>query len=150
MATPTIDAEERSEPTIRELIGTAAQDVTAMLSGQVELAKAELRESAKQAGSAFGLLAVAAVFGLLGFVFLLVTIAYVLVQLGLPTWAGFGIVTLLLLVVAGILALVGVKHAQKVRGPEQTIKQLEETKTALAHLGGASSAGRPQIERPPS
>lgn len=150
MATPTIDAEERSDPTIRELIGTAAQDVTAMLSGQVELAKAELRESAKQAGSAFGLLAVAAVFGLLGFVFLLVTIAYVLVQLGLPTWAGFGIVTLLLLVVAGILALVGVKHAQKVRGPEQTIKQLEETKTALAHLGGASSAGRPQIERPPS
>lgn len=128
------------EPTVRELIGTATQDVTTMLSAQVELAKAELRDSAKQAGSAFGLMAVAAVVGLLGIVFLLVTIAYVLVQLGLQTWAGFGIVTLLLFVFAAILAAVGKRHADRIKGPELTIGQIEATRQAFSGSGASVSS----------
>ncbi len=128
-------SDQSNEPTVRELIGTATQDVTTMLSAQVELAKAELRDSAKQAGSAFGLIAVAALVGLLGLVFLLVTIAYALDQLGLQTWAGFGIVTLLLLIGAGVLAAVGKRHADRIKGPELTMGQLEATRQAFS--GGA-------------
>lgn len=131
------------EPTVRELIGTAAQDVTTMLSAQVELAKAELRESAKQAGSAFGLVAVALVVALLGIVFLLVTVAYVLVGLGLPPWAGFGIVTLLLFVLAAILAAVGKRHADRIRGPELTMGQLEATRQAFSRDAGDGAAASP-------
>lgn len=132
--------DQPAEPTVRELIGTATQDVTTMLSAQVELAKAELRESAKQAGAAFGLVAVAAVVGLLGIVFLLVTIAYVLVELGLQTWAGFGIVTLLLFVVAVILAAVGKRHADRIKGPELTIGQLDATRQAFTRRADDSAA----------
>lgn len=129
----------KGEPTVRELITSAAADVAALLSAQVELAKAELRQSAKQAGSAFGLLIGAGVLAVLGLIFLLVTIAYVLVALGLPVWAGFGIVTLALVIIAAILALLGKKHAEKVRAPERTLAQLEKTAQALSD--GATSAG---------
>ncbi len=129
-----------AEPTVRELIGTATQDVTTMLSAQVELAKAELRDSAKQAGSAFGLVAVAAVVALLGIVFLLVTIAYVLVQLGLQTWAGFGIVTLLLFILAAILAAVGKRHADRIKGPALTMGQIEATRLAFSRGAEGSTA----------
>jgi len=138
MATQPTDFSQPSEPTIRELIGTAAQDVTTMLSGQVELAKAELRQSAKQAGSAFGLIAVAGVVALLALVFLLVTIAYAISALGLPVWAGFGIVTLALLILAAILALLGKKHAERVKAPERTIDQIEQTRRALTSVSSNS------------
>lgn len=134
-------SDQPTEPTVRELIGAATQDVTTMLSAQVELAKAELRDSAKQAGSAFGLIAVGAFVGVLGLVFLLVTIAYVLVQIGLPTWAGFGIVTLLLLIGAGVLAAVGKRHADRITGPELTMGQLEATRQAFS---GGPDSKRPQ------
>lgn len=137
MSTQTSDRDQSADPTIRELIGSATRDVSTIVSCQVELAKAELRDSARQAGSAFGLLAAAAVMGFLGFVFLLVTVAYVLVQLGLPNWAGFGIVTLMLLIVTGILAVVGKKHADRVKGPEHSVAQLEQTGKALAAIGSA-------------
>lgn len=136
--------DEAPEPTVRELIGTATQDVTTMLSAQVELAKAELRDSAKQAGSAFGLIAVAAVVGLFAVIFLLFTIAYVLVQFGLPQWAGFGIVTLLLFGGSATLAAVGKRHADRVKGPEHTIGQIEATRQAFsgaAHADATAKSG---------
>ena len=86
----------------------------------MELPKPELQASARQAGLAFGLTAVAAVLAGVGGLFLLVTIAYVLVALGLPVWAGFGIVTLVLFIVAIILGLVGARHAKKVKGLDET------------------------------
>ncbi len=122
----------QGEPTIRELITSAAADVAALLSAQIELAKAELRQSAKQAGSAFALLIGAGVLAFLGLIFLLVTIAYALVALGLPVWAGFGIVTLLLVIISAVLGLLGKKHAEKVRAPERTLASLEETARALS------------------
>ncbi len=131
MAAPTREPSEPSEPTVRELIKTAAGDVAALLSAQIELAKAELRNSAAQAGRAFGLLIGAGVVAFLGLIFLLVTIAYALVAIGLAVWAGFGIVTLLLIIIAVVLGLVGGKHAAKVRAPQRTLAQLEETKRAL-------------------
>ena len=111
------------------------------MSAQVELAKAEIRQSAQQAGAAFGLIAFAiAVIGM-GGIFLLVTIAYVLVQLGLPVWAGFGIVTLVLFIVGLILLIVGRGHAKKVKGPERAVEQMEITKKTFSDQARATIAG---------
>jgi hypothetical protein len=129
------------DPGVRELILTAADDVSTMVSAQVELAKAELRQSAQQAGTAFGMIiAAVAIFGI-GAIFLLVTLAYVLVALGLPVWAGFGIVTLLLFIVGAILGVLGRKHAEKVKSPERTAEQLELTKAAFAETARSTIAG---------
>lgn len=131
------------DPSVKELVTSAAKDVSTMLSAQVELAKAEMSASAKQAGSAFGLIAAAAALAGVAGLFLLVTIAYVLVAVGLPVWAGFGIVTLALIIIALIVGLVGVRHAKKVRGPEETKKQIELTKEAFASPTASASPSSP-------
>lgn len=131
-STVTNAPDQVAEPTVRELVVSATADISTLVSDQIELTKTEIKESAAQAGSAFGMIAGAVVAAGLGVIFLLVTIAYVLVAFGLPVWAGFGIVTLFLLIVGAILGLVGKKHAEKVKGPERAIKQFNETKQALS------------------
>ncbi len=120
-----------SDPSIVELVRSAAADTTELVKQQIELTKAELQQTVKTAGSSFGLLAAGAAIVGMGAIFLLVTIAYVLVQLGLPTWAGFGIVTLFLFIVGAILLLVGRKRAKTVHGPERTVAALEATKATF-------------------
>jgi Na+-transporting methylmalonyl-CoA/oxaloacetate decarboxylase gamma subunit len=56
----------------------------------------------------------------------------VLVQLGLPTWAGFGIVTLLLIIVAAILFVVGRKRLETIKPPERSPASIEKTKAVLS------------------
>ena len=66
----------------------------------------------------------------IGAIFLLVTIAYV-IAVWLPVWAGFGIVTLVLLIVGAILVMVGRKRAKTISGPERSVAALEATKATF-------------------
>lgn len=113
------------------MISGVAQDLSALVKDQVALTKSELRESARTVASSSGMLVGAVFVALLAVIFLFVTLAYVLVELGLAVWAGFGIVTLLLLVVAAVLGLIGVQRVKSVRGPERSMKQLAETQALL-------------------
>lgn len=114
------------------LVSGVTEDLSALVRGEIELAKAELRDSARTAGKGTGLLVGAGVLAFLGFVFLLLTAAWGLVQAGLPYWAAFGIVTLVLIIVAVILGLVGKSQLEKIKGPERTQVQLEKTKAVLS------------------
>lgn len=126
-----IDTKQETEAGIIELVRSAAADTTQLVQQQIELTKAEVKESMRTAGSSFGMIVTGAFILLMGVIFLLVTLAYVLVELGLPVWAGFGIVTLVLLLVGGIIALVGMRRAKTVHGPERSMAALEATKTTL-------------------
>ena len=99
---------------------------------QVALVKAELAAdgAAIARTSVFGLIAIGSV--ALAGIFLLVTLAYVFVQLGLPTWAGFGLVTLLLFVTAGVTGYLAYRKAQAIKGPQRAIAELGRTQQALA------------------
>jgi hypothetical protein len=119
-----------SDPSIVELVRSAAADTTELVKQQIELTKAEVQQSVKTAGSSFGILAGgAAVLGI-GAIFLLVTIAYV-IAVWLPVWAGFGIVTLVLFIVGAILVVVGRKRAKTISGPERSVAALEATKATF-------------------
>ena len=87
----------------------------------------------------------------LGGIFLLVTLAYVLVALGLPVWAGFGIVTLVLFIAAAILGLLGKKESAKIKGPDRTIAQIEQTastlQSAVEPITGPNTESRALPER---
>jgi hypothetical protein len=122
---------KQTDPGIIELVRSAAADTTELVKQQIELTKAEVKENVRTAGSSFGLLAVGASILGVGALFLLVTIAYVLVALGLPVWAGFGIVTLVLFIIGAILVLVGRKRAKTIHGPERSVAALEATKSTL-------------------
>lgn len=122
---------KQDQASIGTLMSSAVSDISTLVSDQIELTKTEIRTSAQTAGRAFGLLGAAAFVGVLFLIFLLVTIAYALVGLGLPTWAGFGIVALVLLIVTAILGLVGYKKMNSVQGPKAAVAEIEATKMAF-------------------
>jgi ABC-type multidrug transport system fused ATPase/permease subunit len=118
--------------TLGSLVSEVTQDLSTLVRGEIELAKTELRESAKSAATGTGLFVGAAVVATFAVFFLIFTLAYVLVQLGLPTWAGFGIVTLLLLIVAAVLVLVGKKQYESVKGTERSTASIAKSKAVLS------------------
>ena len=123
-----------SEPSVASLLQAAITDTQQLVRGQVELTKAELRETMKETANGAGLLIGAGVLGFLCFVFLLVAGAYGLVAAGLPEWAGFLIVAVVLATVAAILGLVGRKRLQNMTPPQKSMAAIESTKAALTNV----------------
>ncbi|RBY96155.1 phage holin family protein [Blastococcus sp. TF02-8] len=113
------------EPSVGTLVQSAMADVSTLIRGEVELAKAEISTSAKRAGISVGLFAAAGVLVAFAGIYLFITIAELL-DVWLPRWVAFLIVTVFLLVVAGIAALVGKKMLKKIEKPERTIESLRE------------------------
>ena len=130
---------QQQDSSLSALVNSAITDGQALVKQQVELTKAELSESAKKAAASSGMFLVAGVLGFLAFVFLLVAGAYGLVAAGLPEWAGFLIVALVLVLVAVILGVVGRKKIQQVGPPQRAMAQIEQTKAMLQGRGGSVS-----------
>jgi Putative Actinobacterial Holin-X, holin superfamily III len=127
--------DSNSEPSVSSLVNSAITDAQSLMRQQIELAKSEVAQSAKQAAGASGLLIGAAVLAFLAFVFGLVAGAYGIVAAGLPVWAGFLIVAGVLLLVGIILGLVGKSRVKYVTPPQRAISQAEKTKASLSGLG---------------
>jgi hypothetical protein len=125
------DMTPAGDASIKALVAAAVADLQRLIKAQIALAKLELQQSGRAAGKTGIFLVGALSMAALGGIFLLVTLAYVLVALGLPVWAGFGIVTLLLFIVAAILGLIGKKESAKITGPERTVAEFEKTKAVL-------------------
>lgn len=128
--------DNNKDASLSALVNSAITDAQGLFRDQLDLAKAELAESAKQAAAASAMFVVAGVLSFLAFIFALVAGAYGIVAAGLPVWAGFLIVTGVLVFVALILALVGRSHTKKVKGPERAVAQMEQTKAALSGIAG--------------
>lgn len=130
-------------PKITDLVGKAVADAQRLATAQIALAKTELSASGERIGkgSVLGIIAVALIAQ--ASFFLLFTLVYVLVQLGLPPWAAFLIVSVLLLVGAGIALLLARKNFQQIKAPTVAMAEFEKTREAL--LGpatpGTSAAG---------
>lgn len=114
-------------------IGAAVKDVTdhakRLVNLELELAKLEVKRKAAAFAVGIALLVAAAVVGLFGVGFLLATLAAALATF-LPTWLALLLVALLLLVVAGALAMVGAKRLQP-PVPTQAIEEAKRTTEAL-------------------
>ncbi len=133
--------DSKKDSGLSPLLNSAIKDAQSLVRHQVELAKAEVSESAKQAATASGMFIVAAVLGFLAFVFLLVSGAYGIVAAGLPVWAGFLIVAGVLILVAVILGLVGRSRARRVGPPARALGELETTKAALSGVISSTKPG---------
>jgi membrane protein implicated in regulation of membrane protease activity len=106
-------------------------DVSTLIRSEVELAKAEVGKSAKKAGigaGAFGGAAVVLAFS--GF-FFGIALAEFLTWLGLIRWISYLIVWFLLVLLAGIAALVGRRIIKKIEKPERTIETLQDLPDVL-------------------
>jgi uncharacterized membrane protein YqjE len=95
-----------------KLIGELPGLISTLIRDEIESIKQELITRLKAAGIGIGFFAGAAVFGYFGAFALLATVILVL-ALWLPAWAAALIVTVLLFIVAGILALLGVRRLRR-------------------------------------
>ena len=119
------------ERTIGQLVADATHDVQGIVRSEIALAKAEVSSGAKVMGKGVGLLAGAGFVGLLGLIFLFHTLARV-IAVWLPVWAGYGIVTLLMFVIAGVLGLLGKNALAKAKpGPSRAIAEAQQTIATL-------------------
>ena len=124
-----------NRPSLGSLVAGITAELSNLLRSEIELAKAELRESAKRGAAGGILFAVAAM--LIATVWLLFTFAmvYVLIEVAdLPVWASFLIISGVYLLIAAILIGIGVLQMQKARGPERAKAEIERTKQIVGAL----------------
>ena len=120
-----------SEPTVGRLVADASRDVSSLIQNEIALAKSELKVSIKAGGTGAGLFAGAALLGLLAIIMLSVALAFLLHLTGLDLAWCFLIVFAVYLLLAGILAFLGIRKVKQVRAPERAIHQAQETKHLL-------------------
>ncbi len=127
-----------TQPEISDLLKDITADVTTIVKGQIELAKAELVPQAKSVGIGAGLFGGAGYLGVsaasLFWISLSIGWGELYAMWGVKQFAslalGFATMGVLLLVLAGILALIG-KNKVSVKGPAETVRQGEESVEAV-------------------
>lgn len=117
-------------PSVGELLSEVTEDLSTLMRQEVELAKAEIRLSAKRAGKGAGMLAGA---GLSGWM--------VLLFVSIAAWWGIGdstghgwsalIVAAIWLVIAAVLGLTGRREITAVSGAPQTAQTVREIPDAV-------------------
>jgi uncharacterized membrane protein YqjE len=119
------DVEDESVGT---LVGRLTTDASKLIRQELDLAKAELREEAKKAGKAAGMLGGAALAGLLVAILASFTLVWLLDNIMFLWLAGL-IVTLLWGILGAVLFSMGRKRLAEVNPkPEQTVETLKEDK----------------------
>ncbi|GAB1641717.1 phage holin family protein [Krasilnikovia sp. MM14-A1259] len=95
-----------------ELIQQASDQITALVRGEIELAKAELAEKGKRAGVGVGLFSGGGLLAAYGLGAMIATLIVVL-DLFLPLWLAALIMTVVLFAGAGIMALYGRRQLRR-------------------------------------
>lgn len=127
---PTWAEEKAATTSLGDLLGEVSRDVSLLMRQEVELAKAEIKQSATRAGKGAGLLAGSSEAARFALLFLSLALWWALgnylVGLG---WSAV-ILAVIWAAVAAVLALQGRKEMQAVKGLPQTtetIKEIPET-----------------------
>jgi Putative Actinobacterial Holin-X, holin superfamily III len=119
-----------SRPSVGELFSDVAEDLSTLMRQEVELAKAELRQSASRGGKGAGLLGGAGISGYMALLF-----ASVAAWWGIGDSIGHGwsalIVAGIWLVVAAVLGLVGRREISAVSGLQRTTATMKKIPDAV-------------------
>ncbi|WP_345801415.1 phage holin family protein [Microbacterium sp. AZCO] len=114
-----------------DLVGQVTGDMSRLMRQELELAKAELRESAKTTAKAGAMMGVGAYAGHLTVLFLSIALWWGLGSLFDNGWLGALVVAVLWGIVAAILLVVGRNKIKEVQGAPQTVDTLKEIPEAL-------------------
>ncbi len=101
-----------------ELVASASAQLTDLVRSEMRLARADVQQSVKRAGTGAGLFGAAGIMALYGGGALIAT-AILALALVVDAWLAALIVTVVLFVIAGIAALVGKKQVAQVTPPIQ-------------------------------
>ena len=115
-----------SETSVGQLVSNATEQMSQLVRSEVELAKTELAESAKKGGIGAGLFGGAGTIALYSSFFFFFFLAELL-----AVWLDRWVVFLIMIVLAGILAFVGLKNVKQVKAPQKTIDSTKELKNLV-------------------
>ena len=120
-----------SDPTIGRLVHDASRDISTLIQKEIQLAKSELKVSVRAGGAGIGFFVGAAFIAVLAIIMLSVSFAYFIHWAGLGLHWAFLIVFGFYVLLAAILAMVGLKQVKQVKAPERAIEQGREIPKAL-------------------
>lgn len=123
------------EPTIGRLVADTTKDLSALVRDEIQLAKSEIQVSVKAGGIGAAMFAVAGFLLVLAIIMASFALAYLFVWLGINTALAFLIVFGIYVLIAGIIALIGVKKIKQVKAPEKTISSVKKNKAILKKRG---------------
>jgi uncharacterized membrane protein YqjE len=132
---PTESPRGTADPTLGSLVHDLSTQIPELVRSELRLAQAELAEKGKRAGTGAGLFGAAGVVALYGVAVLLAAVVIAL-ALVLPAWAAALVVAVVLLAVAGVLALRGKKEVAQATpaAPERAIAGIkEDVETVKGH-----------------
>lgn len=135
------DVARHDEASIGGLVKDATTHLSTLIRSEVELAKIEVTAEVKKGVKGSVFFAVALVVVLYSFFFFFFFVAELLQYLLLP-WASYLVVFLLMLLIAGLSALLGWQRVRKIRAPERTISSVRDTAAALSKRGGSPAGER--------
>ncbi len=127
------ETDKTDEPSVGSLVKEASTQFSAVLHGEIELAKIELKSSVRNLGTGAISFAAAAVLLVLALPLLLIALAELLHWLYFWRWAAYVIVFGLAVIGAGAAAYLGYRKVRKIKAPERTIETTKSTVAALRH-----------------
>lgn len=129
MATHFASSDNRS---LGQIVKELTADISTLFRSEIALLKLEVKDTVTKLGGGAAMFAGAAFVALFGTAFLFVTITLGLVALGVPAWVSSLIVTVVLFVVAGVLAMMGKKKFSQVNFvPSESVQQLKADVDAI-------------------
>lgn len=130
-----------ADPSVGELVRQASTHLSALVRGEIELAKLELAASVRRLGWGTAFFGAAATLLCFSLFFPFVALAEGLVALGLPRWGAYLVVWAVLLLLAAALAVVGIRMVKRIRKPQRTLATVRDTARLARRSGGDGGPG---------
>jgi hypothetical protein len=120
-------AQLRDERSLGDLFSDLSRETTTLVRQEVQLAKAELTQSATEVARGIGMLVAGGAVAYAGLLFLLLAIVYGLIEAGWDAWLSALVVGLVVVAIGAILVLRGRESLKPANlAPQKTVETLKE------------------------
>jgi Putative Actinobacterial Holin-X, holin superfamily III len=120
-------AQVRDERSLGDLFSDLSRETTTLVRQEVQLAKAELTESATEAARGIGMLVAGGAVAYAGLLFLLLAIVFGLIEVGWDAWVSALVVGLVVVAVGAVLVLRARESLKPANlAPQKTVETLKE------------------------
>jgi len=120
-------AQGRDERSLGDLFSDLSRETTTLVRQEVQLAKAELTQSATEAARGIGMLLAGGAVAYAGLLFLLLAIVFGLIQAGWDAWLSALVVGLVVVAIGAILVLRARESLKPANlAPRRTVETLKE------------------------
>ena len=120
-------AQLRDERSLGDLFSDLSRETTTLVRQEVQLAKAELTQSATEAARGIGMLVAGGAVAYAGLLFVLLAIVFGLIEAGWDPWVSALVVGLVVVAIGGVLVLRARESLKPANlAPKKTVETLKE------------------------